>query len=289
MEKKEIQIAFVILHYNNMDDTLVCIQSIGQLNNSSEYEIVIVDNASPNGSGKDLKEKYEGQEHIHVILSEKNLGFSEGNNLGFQFVKEHFKAQFVVVCNNDVEFPDLDFGKKIEEIYHKTPFHVLGPDIYNPHQNYHQSPQGKTSPTYIRAVSTWAMNRLAYTFYPIYWPLFGKKQIQHLASMTNADPDWDKPQDQVPVQGACIIFSSDFVEAEDKAFMPDTFLYYEEYLLYNRCNKKGYAMIYRPQIQIVHHEGRARATLQTDEKKRHRRLLYNYSHAAGIYMRSLKK
>ena len=64
--------AFVILHYYTVDDTVECVNSIKELENyNNNVEIVIVDNASPNGSGKEIKEKYENDKKIHVILSER--------------------------------------------------------------------------------------------------------------------------------------------------------------------------------------------------------------------------
>ena len=43
-------ISFVILHYNSIEDTQKCIQSIKQLDGHQEIKVVIVDNASPNGT-----------------------------------------------------------------------------------------------------------------------------------------------------------------------------------------------------------------------------------------------
>ena len=51
-------ICFVILHYNGIEDTEKCIQSIRQLAGQEDIRIVIVDNASPNGTGKLLAHRY---------------------------------------------------------------------------------------------------------------------------------------------------------------------------------------------------------------------------------------
>ena len=51
-------ICFVILHYNGIEDTEKCIQSIKELEGRQDIRIVIVDNASPNGTGQLLSHKY---------------------------------------------------------------------------------------------------------------------------------------------------------------------------------------------------------------------------------------
>ena len=66
MENKKF--AFVILHYYTVEDTINCVKSIKELENYENVEIVIVDNASPNGSGKEIKEKYENDEKIHGLM-----------------------------------------------------------------------------------------------------------------------------------------------------------------------------------------------------------------------------
>ena len=53
-----------------------CVASIDNNIDTEKYHIVIVDNASPNGSGKELEEYYEHSEKVTVLLSEENLGFA---------------------------------------------------------------------------------------------------------------------------------------------------------------------------------------------------------------------
>ena len=99
--------AFVILHYRAVEMTRTCVERIQALDGSKH--IVIVDNASPNGTGRILKEEYAGQDNVTVLLNEENAGFARGNNLGIRWVCTHLPAQFTVVLNNDVEIRQKDF------------------------------------------------------------------------------------------------------------------------------------------------------------------------------------
>ncbi|HFI0597861.1 TPA: glycosyltransferase family 2 protein, partial [Streptococcus suis] len=83
----EYKIVFVILHYNNLKDTINCIDSIAKYCNNKNVEVVVVDNGSKIESITEIKENYDKDSFMHFILLEDNLGFAKGNNVGFQFAK----------------------------------------------------------------------------------------------------------------------------------------------------------------------------------------------------------
>ena len=72
--------AFVILHYRAIDTTRSCVKSIRAL--AGDKHIVIVDNASPDGTGKQLAEEFAASPDVTVLLHGKNDGFARGNNVG---------------------------------------------------------------------------------------------------------------------------------------------------------------------------------------------------------------
>ena len=102
MEKKKLDIAFVILHYMAVDDTIECISSVFEHNDRAGIHVIVVDNASPDGSGAVLEEKYSGDPDVTVIKSSENIGFARGNNLGFRYAKENFDCRYIILSNNDI-------------------------------------------------------------------------------------------------------------------------------------------------------------------------------------------
>ena len=93
----------------------------------------------------------------------------------------------------------------------------------------------------------------------------------------------------VPLMGACLVLSGKFIQRYDQLFQPATFLYYEEFLLYNRCMRDGEKMLYQPKIQVQHYEGRATITLSANDRERYRRLVKNTLAASRIYFADLKE
>ena len=73
---------FVVLHYMAYDMTVECVSTLIQHFGDQNIKIVVVDNASSNGSGKMLASKYQDDCRVEVILNPQNEGFARGNNVG---------------------------------------------------------------------------------------------------------------------------------------------------------------------------------------------------------------
>ena len=98
---KENIMGFVILHYQAINETIDCVNSIKRILHNQNYKIVIVDNCSPNKSGHKLKQMYGNDQNVYCLLNHKNLGFANGNNIGYQFAKNHLNCDFICCLNND--------------------------------------------------------------------------------------------------------------------------------------------------------------------------------------------
>lgn len=131
--------AFVILHYRAIDYTRKCVACIKALEGGKH--IIIVDNASPDGSGAALKAEYKGDKEVTVLLNKENSGFAKGNNFGVRYGKCKLAPDYTVVLNNDVEITQKDFIARVDQIYKDHPFDVLGPDIVSVFSGIHQSPK----------------------------------------------------------------------------------------------------------------------------------------------------
>ena len=91
------KVSVVVLTYNNLDFTKACLHSLDQYTNYPNWDLIIVDNASSDGSQDYLKEYVQGRDNTKLILNEKNSGFSAGNNIGI----EESNGEYVVILNND--------------------------------------------------------------------------------------------------------------------------------------------------------------------------------------------
>lgn len=289
-ERIKKRMVYLILHYNTIEATRECVASIRNMESYPDCAIVIVDNASLDGSGPVLRDEYVSDETITVLLNRTNAGFSEGNNLGYRYIREHFDADFITVCNNDIVFQDKDYPERIEAVYEEDAFSVMGPDVYNPRLGIHQSPLGMTSPDKKAVCRTIFLNQLADRFFPLFWVLIGKRDAKkRFVNRKDSVNNYREKMNNVPLMGACLVLSGKFIQRHDQLFQPATFLYYEEFLLYNRCMRNGEEMLYQPKIQVQHYEGRATITLSANDRERYRRLVKNTLAASRIYLADLKE
>lgn len=247
---------FVILHYLNIEETRDCIASIKRC--TSSVDIVVVDNASPNGSGKKLQAEFIRDQKIHIVLNPENGGFAEGNNIGYRYAKQKLGADFVVCINNDTIIDDECFIDKILTIYQNSKFDVLGPDVFNPISQVHQSPVRE------HCMTEADLKVIMRNFRKVQVVIYAKQFLSmlHLRSYTNQNKEL-RPQKQlspssdVVIHGACVIYGPRYVKNEDNAFVDGTFMYFEEDLLKLQCVLHGYKMLFDPQIRILHLEGKS--------------------------------
>ena len=94
---RQPNVAALVLNYGSYADTLECVAAL----EGQEYdacEIVVLDNASPDGSGPRLREALP---HVRFIQNADNLGYAEGNNVGIRAAAES-GAQYFFILNPDV-------------------------------------------------------------------------------------------------------------------------------------------------------------------------------------------
>ena len=285
MDGRINKIAYIILHYKAIDDTVRCVESIRKIN--KEAGIVLIDNASPDGSGSMLRDKYDHDPNIHLIINNENLGFSRANNIGCLYARDNWNPDFYIVANNDITFPEPNFEDTIGALFDKHHFAILGPDIINTRANVHQSPRQKGVPTLFRSRITVILNEICYGLFPITYPLL-KHWYHDLRENPSNVPYWDKEQTGVLLSGSCVIFSKDYLTSREKPFDPETFFFSEEAIFTNWCIKNNKTILYSPDIRVMHNES-ASTYLEKDARNRIKFQMRNIIDSTKIYIRELKK
>ena len=255
---QDMKFCFLILHYMVIDETVKCINSITDRFHNSNYRIVVVDNASPNKSGEELQRLYSDNACVDILLNDENSGFAKGNNYGYQYVVKKYNSDFIIIMNNDIEIEDDDFLEKIESIYEQEQFHILGPDIYSSTFETHQSPKRlsgysydeilQANKNYKSALDHKTRLKIKCILKRSFWLRKKKYQLQR------SQIDYTKKYINVPLHGACLIFSKKYSERYENAFYPETFFYYECEILDYICRRDGLKTVYSPEIRIIHHQ-----------------------------------
>lgn len=249
--------SFIILHYLAPETTLKCIDCIKRLD--GEKNIVVVDNASPDGSGARLQAEFQGDPLVSVVLNPDNTGFAQGNNTGIRYAVRQFDPDYVVVLNNDIEIDQKDFCAKIEQTDREHPFDLLGPDIVSTYSGVHQSPKRlggidlqsvRKKIAYVKRSQNPILLLLSSgeKSYDALW----RRVQRHRRKKTGID--FGKAHENVILQGSCVVFSRRFLASHPSPFWPGTFMYYEMEILDWFCRREGCVTRYDPSLRVRHHQ-----------------------------------
>ena len=249
--------AFVILHYRAIYYTRKCVECIKSLEGSKH--IIIVDNASPDGTGAALKAEYKGDKEVTVLLNKENSGFARGNNYGVRYGKCKLAPDYTVVLNNDVEITQKDFIARIDQIYREHPFDVLGPDIVSVFSGIHQSPKCmkgfelesvRRKMAYVKRSQNPILMLLSSgeKNSPTLW-----RQVQR-RKRAKQNIDSSMVSEGVVLHGSCVIFSKRYIEEHPEPFYCKTFMYFEMEILEWLCRHEGKVIRYDPSISVLHYQ-----------------------------------
>jgi GT2 family glycosyltransferase len=115
--------SLIILTYNNLSFTRQCLESINQRTLYPNYEIIVVDNGSSDGTPAYLLDRKEWDHHLQVILNDANQGFAAGMNQGIQTSQ----GEYVLLLNNDIVVTSGWLGGLIHHLEADPQIGMIGP------------------------------------------------------------------------------------------------------------------------------------------------------------------
>lgn len=131
-----MKLSVIIVHYQVADLLKNCILSIKKYFQEFDYEIIIVDNASPNPEWKNLISEFPD---VNFIELEKNYGFSKANNIGAELAK----GKYIYILNPDTEIEGNYFGEILDFADNQKYFGALGLRMHDKNGNF--LPESKRS------------------------------------------------------------------------------------------------------------------------------------------------
>ena len=220
-------LSIIILSYNTKELTVKCLESIvsqymEQLENG-EFEIIVVDNASTDGSPSVISNFQFPISNLKIIENKENVGFAKGCNVGAKAAK----GEYVLFLNSDTEVLDRGFLKMVEFLDKNPKIGILGGRLLNPDN----SPQPSTGKFY--------------TPFNLFLMLIGGERFGLLRkSPKNIEKvDW--------VSGGCMMVKKD-VFKKLKGFDENFFMYVEDMEICFRAKKLGFLTYFYPNISIFH-------------------------------------
>ncbi|MCF8466237.1 MAG: glycosyltransferase family 2 protein [Sneathiella sp.] len=101
------EVSIIVISYNTRELTLECIRSVFDQTKNVSFELIVLDNASSDGSAEAIAEEFPD---IHLIASKENVGFANGNNLAIG----QAKGDFILLLNPDTVVLDHAIDNIVE-------------------------------------------------------------------------------------------------------------------------------------------------------------------------------
>ncbi|MCJ7482994.1 MAG: glycosyltransferase family 2 protein [Thermodesulfovibrionales bacterium] len=93
------QVMVLILSYNGKPLLLESVATYLK-NDYQKFSVTVIDNGSGDGTDEYVRKKFPA---VHLLRTDKNLGYSGGFNLGLEYAFRGKKADYALVSNNDVK------------------------------------------------------------------------------------------------------------------------------------------------------------------------------------------
>lgn len=241
-----MQVSIIIVNYNTKHLTADCIDSIIAKTSEVEYEIILVDNASSDGS----QEEFSSDGRILFLEAGDNLGFGKANNLGAQ----HAKGDYIFFLNSDT----LLLNNAIYEMWRYSEEHKedniggLGCILCDGNNQRCHS---------YAKLNTWKDIVKSYFLAP-----YTKKKAKEIMAM-DAEDECKDAFEVGYVTGADLFVSRKVID-ECGCFDPDFFMYSEESEMQWRFKKHGYKNMIIKSPKIMHLEGMSQAKKKSPTMKK---------------------
>jgi GT2 family glycosyltransferase len=255
-----MDISVVIVSYNGRDYLRRCLGSLREHTQGLEYEVVVVDNASPDGSADMVAAEFP---FVRLLRQPGNAGLSPALNQGIRLGS----GEMVVLMNPDTELQDNAFAAMARHLRDQPDVGVLGPRILDDDGSLQLS--CRRFPTFSIAF----FNR-----YSLLTRLLPRNPFSTHYLMTDFDHSHTAEVDWLSL--ACWMVPRrlfDEVGFLDEGY----FLYSEDVDFCQRVNRSGRKVVYFPQASMVHHIGRSTRTLPNRSVVERYRSMWRYY---GKYM-----
>ncbi len=228
----QIQLSIIVVSYNTRQLLEQCIRSVYEHTTHVNFELIVIDNNSSDGSPQMIRENFE---NAKLICNDKNVGFGSANNQGMRISR----GKFLLLLNSDtIVFKD-SILKLVQLLEQQPQIGMVGPKVLN--KDWSLQPSFGTYPDlkseFLRAC--------------LLDSHLTRRAINRDARINGSEPfavDW--------VSGCCLMLRKPVFE-QTGGFDENFFLFNEEVDWCLRARKAGWQIAYFPGAEIVHFGGKS--------------------------------
>jgi len=230
-----MKLSIIIVNWNVRENIINCLESIKENPPREEFETIVVDNGSNDGSISAIKDNFPD---VTIIANSDNRGFAAANNQGIN----KSQGQYILMLNPDTIVHPGSLDKLINFMQENKDIGICGPRILNDDGTIQASV--RHLPTFRAALYRNTIFRALGVF---------RKNYQRYVM---ADFRYDRQMDVDHVKGAAMMTrraAMEKVGGMDEKF----FMCYEEFDFCLRVKQAGWRVVFTPEISITHFGARS--------------------------------
>ncbi|MBI2861924.1 MAG: glycosyltransferase family 2 protein, partial [Chloroflexi bacterium] len=224
-------VSVIVVSFNTQERLRECLRSVLAQQDVPAPQVIVVDNASMDGSADMVRDEYP---QVELIANQRNLGFAAGNNQALQ----HCHGHYILLLNPDTVLLEGSLAAMVSFLGDHPDAGVVGAKLLNP--------DGALQPSCFR-FPTLAM--LLLDFFPIHSRLLNSRlNGRYPAELYDTIFTIDHPL------GACMMVRREAIDQVgplDEGF----FMYCEEVDWCFRMRKAGWRNYFLPTAQAIHFGG----------------------------------
>lgn len=255
-------VSIILVNYGCFQDSLEAIESLKKQKTQYKYKIILVDNCSKDDSYEKLKEKYLTDEMVDIILSDKNGGFSYGNNFGIKYAIEKYNSEYFLLINNDT---------------------ISNEDILEKFMSYFVDNKDKN-------IGILTGKIYYYDDPTTFWFVGGKLDKERAGGIHIGVNEIDRGQyekeAEIDFATGCLMFFNKELLKEIGYLPEEYFMYFEDVDFSWATINKNKKIVYLPEVKIWHKVGKSSSLLQA--KNSYKLFNRNRTILAKKYMNSFK-
>lgn len=241
--RRVLDLSIIIVSFNTKELVLAIIAAIKKHTKDITFEIIVVDNASTDGSIEEIKNQSGKIKNLVGIFNKENLGFAAGNNMGIR----RASGRYVLVLNSDTIISNNLLKEMVLWMDKNPEVGIATCSLRNKDGSIQGT--GGYFPTLPRVFSWMTVQDLPFVdrfikpFHPARSKSFRKETVFY-----------KKPRELDWVTGAFMLIRRNVFE-KTGFFDEDYFMYVEDVDFCYRAKKQGWKIWHLPQWSIIHYGG----------------------------------
>lgn len=233
----------VILNYNNAEDTISCIKSLYAHTPAESVKVVVVDNGSDSATIvaiSDFITRYAPS--VTLIQTEENLGYARGNNRGCEYFYKDSEVDTLAIINNDTIFIQDIISPLVQRLNNLPDCAIISPLLLCKDGITIDTNCARRAETLSQIFISWML---------LHRDIFGLlSKIKTRRSMLPKRICGEVTPIELP-SGSCMVMRKSLFESIG-GFDPNTFLYYEENILWEKIKPLGFKNYIDTSLRLIH-------------------------------------